>query len=64
MYQETVNIIDGLVPVIIAGVDGVCTGGGLELTLVCDFVIATHRSRWGMPEINWGITPGWGVQGG
>lgn len=60
MYQETVNIIDNLVPVTIAGVDGVCTGGGLELTLVCDFVIATHRSRWGMPEINWGITPGWG----
>src|SRR6266851_4759155 len=63
MYQETVNIIDNLVPVTIAGVDGVCTGGGLELTLVCDFVIATHRSRWGMPEINWGITPGWGGTG-
>ena len=42
MYQETVNIIDNLVPVTIAGVDGVCTGGGLELTLVCDFVIATR----------------------
>jgi len=63
MYQETVNIIDDLVPVTIAGVDGICTGGGLELTLVCDFVIATHRSRWGMPEINWGITPGWGGTG-
>src|SRR3984893_1976567 len=63
MYQETVNIIDNLVPVTIAGVDGVCAGGGLELTLVCDFVVATHRSRWGMPEINWGITPGWGGTG-
>jgi len=60
MYQETVNLIDNLVPVTIAAVDGICTGGGLELTLVCDFVIATHRSRWGMPEINWDITPGWG----
>jgi enoyl-CoA hydratase/carnithine racemase len=38
----------------------VCTGGGLELTLVCDFVVATDRSRWGMPEIDWDITPGWG----
>jgi enoyl-CoA hydratase/carnithine racemase len=46
--------------VTIAAVDGVCTGGGLELTLVCDFVIATDRSRWGMPEIDWDITPGWG----
>jgi enoyl-CoA hydratase len=60
MYQETVTMIDNLVPVTIAGVDGVCTGGGLELTLVCDFVVATGRSRWGMPEINWDITPGWG----
>jgi enoyl-CoA hydratase/carnithine racemase len=52
MYQETVAMIDNLVPVTIAAVDGVCTGAGLELTLVCDFVVATNRSRWGMPEIN------------
>src|SRR6202043_2643370 len=63
MYQETVTMIDNLVPVTIAAVDGVCTGGGLELTLVCDFVVATDRSRWGMPEINWDITPGWGGTG-
>lgn len=60
LYQETVNILENLTPVTIAAVDGVCTGGGLELTLVCDFVIATDRSRWGMPEIDWDITPGWG----
>ncbi|MEU8899341.1 enoyl-CoA hydratase/isomerase family protein [Nocardia sp. NPDC048505] len=59
-YQETVQIIEDLTPITIAAVDGVCTGGGLELTLVCDFVIATDRSRWGMPEIDWEITPGWG----
>jgi enoyl-CoA hydratase len=60
LYQETVQIIEDLTPITIAAVDGVCTGGGLELTLVCDFVIATERSRWGMPEIDWDITPGWG----
>ena len=60
LYQETVNLLDKLVPVTIAAVDGVCTGGGLELTLASDFVLATPRSRWGMPEINWDITPGWG----
>lgn len=60
LYQETVKIIEDLTAVTIAAVDGVCTGGGLELTLVCDFVIATDRSRWGMPEIDWEITPGWG----
>jgi enoyl-CoA hydratase len=60
MYQETAQLIEDLTPVTIAAVDGVCTGGGLELTLVCDFVVATDRSRWGMPEIDWDITPGWG----
>ena len=60
LYQETVQIIEDFTPITIAAVDGVCTGGGLELTLVCDFVIATDRSRWGMPEIDWDITPGWG----
>lgn len=54
------KIIEDLTPITVAAVDGVCTGGGLELTLVCDFVIATDRSRWGMPEIDWDITPGWG----
>src|SRR2546423_8653568 len=62
-YQETVRVLENLVPVTIAAVDGVCTGGGLELTLVSDFVIATTRSQWGMPEINWDITPGWGGTG-
>ena len=60
LYQSTVNIIENLVPVVISAVDGICTGGGLELTLASDFVVATSRSRWGMPEINWDITPGWG----
>jgi enoyl-CoA hydratase len=60
LYQETVQAIEDMTAVTIAAVDGVCTGGGLELTLVCDFVIATERSRWGMPEIDWDITPGWG----
>ena len=60
LYQETVQVIEDLTAITIAAVDGACTGGGLELTLVCDFVIATDRSRWGMPEIDWDITPGWG----
>jgi enoyl-CoA hydratase/carnithine racemase len=60
-YQETAQTIEDLDPITIAVVDGVCTGGGLELMLVCDFVIATDRSRWGMPEIDWDITPGWGA---
>jgi len=63
LYQDTVTILEKLDAVTIAKVDGVCTGGGLELTLASDFVVATDRSRWGMPEINWDITPGWGGTG-
>jgi enoyl-CoA hydratase/carnithine racemase len=61
MFQETAAMLEGLVDVVtIAAVDGVCMGGGLELTLCCDFVLTTPDSRWGMPEIDMGITPGWG----
>ena len=61
MFQETAAMLEGLVDVVtIAAVDGVCMGGGLELTLCCDFVLTTPDARWGMPEIDMGITPGWG----
>jgi len=60
LYQETAKIIEDFTAITIAKVDGIAVGGGLELTLVCDFVVATDRSRWGMPEIDWDITPGWG----
>ena len=63
LYQDTVTILEKMDAVTISKVDGVCTGGGLELTLASDFVVATDRSRWGMPEINWDITPGWGGTG-
>ena len=43
---------------LIAAVDGFALGGGLELTLVCDIVIASRRSQFGFPEIKRGIFPG------
>ena len=42
---------------IIAAVDGYAFGGGCELTLVCDIVIASKRSAFGFPEIERGIFP-------
>ncbi|MCP5042133.1 MAG: enoyl-CoA hydratase/isomerase family protein, partial [bacterium] len=60
MFQETAAMLEDLDCVTIAAVDGVCMGGGLELTLCCDFVLTTSDARWGMPEIDMGITPGWG----
>ncbi|MEL6183191.1 MAG: enoyl-CoA hydratase/isomerase family protein [Myxococcota bacterium] len=60
LYQHMANTLEELDQVTIAAVDGFAVGGGLELTMACDFVIATERSRWGMPEVDVGITPGWG----
>ena len=59
-YQDMANTLEELDKITIAAVDGWCVGGGLEITMACDFVICTSRSRWGMPEVDWGITPGWG----
>jgi enoyl-CoA hydratase len=60
LYQHMANTLEELDKVTIAAVDGWCVGGGLEITMACDFVICTERARWGMPEVDWGITPGWG----
>jgi enoyl-CoA hydratase len=60
LYQEMANSLEELDKVTIAAVDGFAVGGGLEITMACDFVISTRRARWGMPEIDVGITPGWG----
>jgi enoyl-CoA hydratase len=59
-YQNMANALEELDKVTIAAVDGFAVGGGLEVTMACDFVVATRRARWGMPEVDVGITPGWG----
>lgn len=59
-YQHMAYALEELNKVTIAAVDGFAVGGGLEVTMACDFVIATERARWGMPEVDTGITPGWG----
>ncbi|MHA2609376.1 MAG: enoyl-CoA hydratase/isomerase family protein [bacterium JZ-2024 1] len=45
---------------IIAVIDGLCLGGGLELALACDYRICSTRSRFGQPEIQLALIPGWG----
>lgn len=59
-YQNMANQLEELDKMTIAAVDGYAVGGGLEITMAVDFVIATERSKWGMPEVDVGITPGWG----
>ncbi|MEW5734357.1 MAG: enoyl-CoA hydratase/isomerase family protein [Thermodesulfobacteriota bacterium] len=60
IYQDMANMLEELDKLTISAVDGYAVGGGLEITMACDFVIATERAKWGMPEVDSGITPGWG----
>ena len=45
---------------IVAGVEGYALGGGMELALLCDIIVASKESKFGQPEVNLGLLPGIG----
>ena len=58
--HAVMNAIDAAPFVTIAAVHGACLGGGLELALACDIVIADKMARFAFPEMRLGLIPGFG----
>jgi len=58
--HRVLNTIDAVPLTSIAAVHGVTFGGGLELALVCDLIIADKMARFAFPELRLGLIPGFG----
>ena len=63
LTQSFVEMFDGIREIkkpIIAAVSGYALGGGCELAMSCDMIVASEKAKFGQPEINLGVIPGAG----
>ena len=55
-----IDVVEGSAKPVVAAINGICMGGGLELALGCHYRIATPNASMGLPEVKIGLIPGAG----